>query len=88
MGSARLDLPVGVLALRSLQTTKRFLLSTIPVERLDRPRAPQVLFFPHLADGAGFLTEFHLLNLGAARTATSLQFFDQKGVSLPLVRRD
>jgi hypothetical protein len=46
--------------------------------------APDVMF-PHIADGAGYMTQFILLSAGAS-AGTTIRFYDEKGAPLPIGR--
>jgi len=56
------DVPIAVIALRSTQSGSRFLLSTLPVDDLDRLPPATVRYFPHTAFGGGYTTDFIILN--------------------------
>ncbi len=73
--------PFAALTLRSLNNERNdFLMTTFPIADVDRT-APSPVVFPQIADGDGFVTEFILLNTGAASEAT-LTFFDNEGRQL------
>ncbi len=81
------NVPVATMAMRSTNAADRFLLSTLPVLDLTRLGAASSLFFPHLADGGGYLSEFIILNPGAGSSLSGLKFFSSTGTPLPLVSR-
>jgi len=60
------DSPIAVIAVRSTQSGNRSLLSTLPVDDLDRLPAAVVRYFPQIAAGGGYTTELILLNEGAS----------------------
>ncbi|MFH1574289.1 MAG: hypothetical protein ABIG68_09915, partial [Acidobacteriota bacterium] len=65
----------------------RFLLATLTVEADGHAQARRVLYFPHLADGGGFSSEFILLNLGKGASTPRLSFFTREGKPLRLASR-
>jgi hypothetical protein len=81
------DVPVAVMAMRSTDAGGRFMVATLPVVDLTKPAALKTIFFPHLADGAGYSSEFILMNPCSEACMTSLRFFSQSGTALPLVSR-
>ena len=59
-----------------------FLLTTFPIVDIVHP-APAAIFFPQIADGGGYTTEFILLSAtGAANETISL--FGDTGAPLPI----
>ena len=81
------DVPVATMAMRSTSSGGRFLLATLPVVDLSQPAAVKTCFFPHLADGGGYTSEFILLNPRPESAWGRLRFFTTAGVPLPLVAR-
>jgi parallel beta-helix repeat protein len=74
------DREVSAVALR-FDNSEQNVFSTIPV-LVDE--AAQVLYFPQVADGGGYRTNFILVNPTATATTARLEFFDNDGVPLPL----
>jgi hypothetical protein len=76
---------VHVITLRTLVTSSAsFIMTTMPVINLASPPAGPS-YFPQLADGGNFTTEFLLLNVGTS--SFRLQFFGTDGQALPTVLR-
>ena len=77
--------PFAALTLRTLTNARGdYLLTTFPIADLTRP-APSPVFFPHLADGGGYQTEWILL--GTANAARLLMsFFGPDGSPLAIAR--
>jgi hypothetical protein len=75
--------PFAAVTLRSTQNQRGdFLLTTFPVADLNQT-APTPIIFPHIADGAGFATEFILLN-PSGPSNTSLRFLGDSGTPLSI----
>jgi hypothetical protein len=66
-------LPVAIVALRGF--------SSLPVVDLSE-RVPPISYFPHFADGAGWSTQFTLINPSDSPISGTLTFFDQDGRSV------
>ena len=81
------DVPVAAMAMRSTNAGGRFMVATLPIVDLTKSVPPKTTFFPHLVDGAGYSSEFILLNPGTGSCMTSLRFFTSSGKALPLVSR-
>lgn len=74
---------------RIIGTTLRFnsdlsVFSSIPVINLDAGAATAELYFPQVADGAGFSTTFVLLNPGSTAITANLELFQASGAALPM----
>jgi hypothetical protein len=75
--------PIALLALRSLNNERNdFLLATFPVADMSQT-APSPIFFPQIADGGGYVTQFILLSAGGASNAL-LKFYDESGKPIAL----
>ena len=73
------DIPVSAIALRGLTNERsEFLLTTLPIANPDVP-SPATAYFPHFADGAGWTTQFVLVNPTDNAITGTLQFVDQSG---------
>ena len=71
------DLPVGVTALRGFTNERsEFLVTTLPVASINT-HTPATLYFPHIASGGGWATQFVLMNPTDETIAGSLDFFGQ-----------
>jgi phosphatidylethanolamine-binding protein (PEBP) family uncharacterized protein len=71
----------AALTLRALTNVRGdFLITTFPVADFGRD-APSPVVFPHLADGAGYFTEFLLLG-GSGATEASLKLLGESGAPL------
>lgn len=78
------SVPVAFLTLRGgFNSAGEFLMTTMPL--IDPSQAPPTpIYFPHLADGGGYTTEFLLLR---ATGAYRLRFFASSGQPLPVSLR-
>ncbi|PYS26651.1 MAG: hypothetical protein DMG11_19110 [Acidobacteria bacterium] len=75
--------PVYAITLRTLvNTSGTFLVTTMPLVDLNQPSPSGTSYFPQLADGVNYTTEFLLLNATAA--SARLQFFNTAGQPLPV----
>jgi hypothetical protein len=75
--------PLAVLTIRSLVNARGdFLVTTFPVADLVAPTSSPV-FFPQIADGGGYVTEFIFVGTGEPATL-SLDFFTSDGRPLPV----
>jgi len=80
--------PIAVTGLRS-RTNERgdFLITTTPPVAESAPAASE-LFFPHFADGGGYITQFILFGGGSGRTFSgTIRFLSQSGEALRLKLR-
>jgi hypothetical protein len=76
------NIPVSAIALRRRSNERGdFLLTTLPIANLDQ-WAPATAFFPHLADGGGWTTQFVLVNPTDSTITGTLTYFDQSGASV------
>ena len=77
------DPPISVLALRlTVNQRNETLITATPIADLDLPSSSEPLFFPQLADGAGFKTTLVLMNgTGQVETGT-LFLWDDTGMPL------
>jgi hypothetical protein len=90
-GAVQLESPRTV-AMLTLRTTSNergdFLFSTCPVADLAAPASEVPLWFPHLADGQGYSTEFVLFNSGNMEISGRMEFRDSSGpLSLTIAGR-
>jgi len=75
--------PFAALTLRSLYNERHdFLMTMFPIADATRA-APSPIVFPQIADGGGYVTQFILLSPAGA-TSTTLSFYNQVGVPLPV----
>jgi len=70
-------------------TTLRFdadlnLLASIPVIDVSGNPDPNLLYFPHIADGGGYRTAFSFVNPNATAISANLELFKQDGTPLSL----
>jgi hypothetical protein len=73
------NLPVSAIALRGLTNERsEFLVTTLPIANPDRP-SPATAFFPHYAQGAGWTTQFTLINPTDDPIAGALNLTEQSG---------
>jgi hypothetical protein len=73
------NIPVSAIALRGLTNERsEFLLTTLPIANPDAP-SQATAYFPHFADGAGWTTQFVLVNPTDGTITGTLQFVDQTG---------
>jgi len=82
------DIPVSVVGVRGQYNERgEFLISTTPAFAEGSPTSGTELIFPHIASGAGYITEFLLLS-GVDRAAGTVDFFSRAGssMSLPIQR--
>jgi len=78
--------PVYAITLRTLvNTSGTFLVTTMPLVDLNQPGPPGTSYFPQLADGVNYTTEFLLFD--AAPGSAHLQFFNNAGQPLPVSLR-
>jgi hypothetical protein len=72
-------IPVTAIALRG-RTNERseFLVTTLPIANPDAP-SPATAFFPHYAEGAGWTTQFMLINPTDAPIVGTLSLTEQNG---------
>ena len=71
------DVPVSAIAIRGLTNERsEFLVTTLPVANPDVSGSSAV-FFPHFADGAGWTTQFVLVNPSDRAINGSVSFFGQ-----------
>jgi N-acetylneuraminic acid mutarotase len=75
--------PFAALTLRSLNNARGdFLMTTFPIADANRAAISPIVF-PEIADGAGYVTEFVLLNTGKASQVT-LSFYGEDGAPIPV----
>jgi hypothetical protein len=75
--------PFYAITLRTLvNTSGTFLVTTMPLVDLNQPAPLGTSYFPQLADGVNYTTEFLLLN--PAPASARLQFFNTAGQPLPV----
>src|SRR6185436_11222114 len=78
------NVAVSVLGLRGrYNEAASFLFTTLPAIT-EGLTTQSELIFPHLADGAGYTTQFILMETGAATSGGSLKFFNPIGQPLAL----
>ena len=89
-GVLRISTPAGTglavtgLRIRYNERGEFLITTTTPINEAD-PDASSKLYFPHLADGGGFTTQFILLGGTTSDTRSGdLRFFDGSGESLPV----
>ena len=77
---------ISVIGLRGRYNERGdFLITTTPPANEAAPAPTSELFFPHLADGGGYRTQFVLFNGGIDQVSTGvLRFFGQAGQTLSL----
>jgi hypothetical protein len=76
--------PIAVLALRCLVNSRGdFLVSTYPVADPTRSEQAGPLFFPQIAAGSGYSTQFIFLGVNHAATV-SLEYFSENGAPLAI----
>ncbi len=69
------SVPIAAISLRGLTNERgEFLMTTVPVADLDST-STQTLVFPHYADGAGWATQFILVNPADTTITGSVQFY-------------
>jgi hypothetical protein len=81
------DAPLAMLALHAANLANRFLLAALPVSDLLVSGASGTSFFPHLADGGGYSSEFVVVNPGTDTANPTLRFYSSAGKPLRLVSR-
>ncbi len=70
------NVPVAAVALRGLTNGRsEFLMTTLPVSPLTT-RTDAIVYFPHFADGEGWITEVILVNPTDESIAGTVQFFE------------
>jgi len=70
--------PFTSLTIRALNNERdEPLMTAFPVADMNQP-APSPVFFPQIASGGGYTTEFILINPGTAASAT-LELFNESG---------
>lgn len=80
------NIPVSAIALRGLTNERsEFLVTTLPIANPDAP-SPATAFFPHYAAGAGWTTQFMLINPTDDVITGSLNLTEQDGASGGSVR--
>jgi hypothetical protein len=71
------NVPVSAIALRGFTNERsEFLVTALPLSNIDAP-VSGTTFFPHLADGGGWSTQFVLVNPSDQTISGSLAFFAQ-----------
>ncbi len=74
------DKPIGITALRmTVNQRADTIFTTVPVADLTQSPGSSPLFFPHVADGGGYLTTFLLLNTTNQPQSGVLRFFASDG---------
>ena len=76
---------LSIITLRTtINTSGAFLMAAMPIVNLDQPFPTGTSYFPQLADGGGFTSEFLLLSPVAA--SPTVRFFSPEGqpLSIPL----
>ncbi len=77
------DQPLSVLALRlTINQRDEALLTTTPTADLTQPLGSGRLYFPHIADGGGYVTKLILLNTSNAPEAGTMSFYGEDGTPL------
>ena len=77
------DQPLSIAALRmTVNQRNESLFTTIPVADLSLPASSSQLFFPHVADGDGYISSFILLNTSSSPQSGTLRFFSENGSPL------
>jgi hypothetical protein len=80
------NIPVSAIALRGLSNERSdFLVTTLPIANPDAP-SPATAFFPHYAAGAGWTTQFMLINPTDDVIAGTLNLVGQDGSNAATVR--
>jgi hypothetical protein len=75
--------PFAALTVRSLYNERHdFLLAAFPIADMT-VAAPAPIFFPQIADGGGYVTQFILIGGGGASSVT-LRFYGDDGKQLPV----
>ena len=78
------NVPVAAIALRGLTNERsEFLVTTLPIANPDATNT-STSFFPHIADGSGWTTQFVLVNPSEQTITGSLQLFAQDSSPLTL----
>ena len=77
------DQPVAVTALR-MTTNQRGepVFTTVPVADLRQTLSAAPVFFPHVADGGGYVSTFVFMNTSSATESGTLRFFADDGAPL------
>jgi hypothetical protein len=71
------DVPVSAIAIRGLTNERsEFLVTTLPVANPDA-KASGTVFFPHFADGGGWITQFVLVNPSDQTISGTMNFYGQ-----------
>jgi hypothetical protein len=80
-GEIRISAPssIALIGLRARTTGDRFLITTLSPSNESAPLTDTELFFPHLADGGGYTTEFIIFGQPSRST---LRLLSQSGVPL------
>jgi phosphatidylethanolamine-binding protein (PEBP) family uncharacterized protein len=79
------DQPLSIVALRmTVNQRSNSLLTTIPVADLSQTLSSSPVFFPHVADGDGYLSTFILLNTSDTQQSGLLRFFSDDGTPLTI----
>ena len=82
-------LPVAIVGLRGRYNERNdLLITTTPPSNENTPAPATGLFFPHLADAGGYVTQFNLFSRRSGQPAAgTIRFFSQSGGPLSLVIR-
>jgi hypothetical protein len=59
--------------------------TTTPIAELTKPACNNVIFFPQVADGGGYVTQFILIGADGA-SSTTLNCFGEDGTALAVVK--
>ena len=81
--------PITVAGLRALYNERAdLLITTTPPANESTPPPSTGLFFPHIADAGGYMTQFNLFSSRTGQPYSgTLRFFSQSGGPLDLVIR-